>query len=88
MGYIKKGSLPSLLGGCGLGSLFAYSAYTINSGQDPKLGHQLALGASVFGVGQMGYRYIKTRRFMPAGLVAALCTLSTAYHVQKVNEWS
>jgi uncharacterized membrane protein (UPF0136 family) len=58
----------------------------INSGQH-KEGHALALVSSVLLLGGMGPRAIKTGKFMPAGLVAALGGASAVYQAKKVQEW-
>lgn len=85
IGYMRKGSVPSLIGGVGLSSLFLYSAYTINNG-DSKLGHDIALVASALTTGAMGSQYLKKRTAVP-GVVAALGAASTAYQLNKCMEW-
>ena len=42
--------------------------------------------SSLMGLG-MGSRFMKTGKFMPAGIVAALGVVSAAYHAKKAIEW-
>jgi uncharacterized membrane protein (UPF0136 family) len=70
-----------------LGAAFAYSGSVIDGG-DPLRGHQIAAATSVVLAGAMASRYLKTQKMMPAGMLAAVGALSSAYHVKKVLEWS
>ena len=78
-GYSSKGSLPSLLGGCGSGLvLAAASAWSRQARQRgrsarPACGLALTVAAALILV--MGKRWHRTSRFMPARLV---CVLSFA----------
>ena len=75
--------------GAGLvcGSLLISSGVLITS-DDPYRGHLLATGTSGAMALGMGHRYIKTGKFMPAGLVAAVGIVSMAYHAKKTIEWA
>ena len=63
MGYAKRRSNPSLVGGVGLGAVFAVAGYTIQQGSSPsgtvaglRQGHDMALGASVATAAVMAQR--------------------------------
>ena len=65
MGYVKKGSVPSLAAGVGCGALAAYGAYLTSKNPD---NYVLAAAVAV-GVGAlMGFRFANSRKLMPAGL--------------------
>ena len=86
MGYARKRSIPSLVAGLAFGGLFALSGMMIRNGQDYH-GHVLAAATSSVLVLAMGPRALKSRKFMPAGLVATLGAVSTAYQTNKALEW-
>ena len=86
VGYVRKGSTASLIAGLGFGGLLIGSGVLI-SGESQFEGHALAgvtSGAMAVGMGQ---RYLKTGKFMPAGLVAVLGAGSCAFNVMKAMEW-
>lgn len=87
MGYMRAASIASLLGGSAAGAAFLISGYTIEQGND-FIGH--ATGAAAGGVlsAGMGSRYLKTGKFMPTGLVAAVGIISTLYNAKKASDWS
>lgn len=86
-GYVRKGSTPSLVGGLACGSLLLGSGYMIAKTDMQYEAHLLASGSSgILAVG-MGRRYMSTRKFMPAGLVALLGATAMAYNVKKALEW-
>jgi len=87
VGFLRKGSKASLGAGVVCGGLLIGSGVLIV--QDKHLeGHALATGTSMLMSLGMGHRYIKTGKVMPAGAVAALGTLSVAYHMKKVLAWA
>jgi uncharacterized membrane protein (UPF0136 family) len=51
-------------------------------------GHAVALGASSVLAAGMGHRAIKTKKAMPAGVIAGVGLLSAIYHAKKTVEWS
>ena len=57
------------------------------SGDSQYSGHSLAAGTSGLMVLGMGQRFMKTSKFMPAGLVSMMGAVSLAYHVNKALEW-
>lgn len=69
IGYVKAGSIPSLMAGLVFGGLALIGAY--QTSQDP---HNYYLSLAVSGVlaGLMGYRFAHTSKIMPAGLIAIL----------------
>ncbi|CAO3699663.1 unnamed protein product [Rhizopus stolonifer] len=72
VGFLKAGSLPSLLAGSIFGILAAFGAYQVS--QDPK-NVTLALVVSFILLLVMGKRFYNGRKFMPAGLVSILSIL-------------
>ncbi|GAA5802882.1 transmembrane protein 14C-like protein [Helicostylum pulchrum] len=64
IGYLKAGSIMSLLAGAIFGFLAAYGAYL-----DSKV---LALVTSLLLLSVMGPKFYRGRKFMPAGLVTIL----------------
>nr|ABI52790.1 transmembrane protein 14C [Argas monolakensis] len=69
MGYLKAGSVMSLMAGVICGGLALIGAYPTSI--DPKK-FFLSIAVSALLSGLMGYRYLKTSKLMPAGLVAVL----------------
>lgn len=74
MGYVKSGSVISMAAGMTTGTLAGYGAYQMSV--DPK-NAGLSLCVSSFMSALMGYRFVMTRKIMPAGIVAAASTLMT-----------
>lgn len=86
MGYFKKGSSMSLLAGITFGSLLVGSGVLISKNEAFQ-GHSLAAGVTGAMTVAMGHRFIKTGKFMPAGLVASVGAVGLAYNVKKAIEW-
>lgn len=86
-GYFRSRSLRSLGAGAILGGVFGYAGWTISNG-DPEKGFRLAtlngLALSVI----MGLRFAKTRKAMPAGLLAATGVGAAAYYGKLWSEYS
>eukprot|EP00745_Piridium_sociabile_P024444 TRINITY_DN38694_c0_g1_i1.p1 TRINITY_DN38694_c0_g1~~TRINITY_DN38694_c0_g1_i1.p1 ORF type:complete len:113 (+),score=14.37 TRINITY_DN38694_c0_g1_i1:63-401(+) len=72
IGYVKKGSVPSLAMGLACGGLMGVGAYQTTN--DPR-NVLLSLVTSAVLTGVMGYRFMNSGKFMPAGLVATLSLL-------------
>jgi uncharacterized membrane protein (UPF0136 family) len=71
VGYLKAGSRPSLW--AGLGSALASLLALLISLYDARWGMGLAALIALLLAGFFGYRFlVKTRKFMPAGLLAVL----------------
>ncbi|XP_029955311.1 transmembrane protein 14C isoform X1 [Salarias fasciatus] len=72
IGYVKAGSVPSLAAGLLFGGLAGFGAYQISN--DPNnIWVSLATSGALSGV--MGKRFYGSRKFMPAGLMAAASIL-------------
>ncbi|KAL1501526.1 hypothetical protein ABEB36_006831 [Hypothenemus hampei] len=69
LGYAKAGSVPSLAAGLVFGTALTIGAY--QTSQDPSQ-YGLQLGASSILAGVMGYRFYKSGKIMPAGVVTLL----------------
>jgi uncharacterized membrane protein (UPF0136 family) len=82
LGYLKQKSIPSLVGGLSIGLLFKLSSYWIQEGRYEQ-GHGLAASVSLATQGLMGQRYLKTRKIMPAGLIAAFASIGFGYNAYK-----
>ena len=70
MGYIKVGSKASLLSGVGLGLALLASGYGVWRGSRESLIVSLVISALL--VALFAMRLAKTKRFMPAGMLAIL----------------
>jgi uncharacterized membrane protein (UPF0136 family) len=87
-GYMRKGSKVSLLAGMAFGGMFLGAGYAIAKTDNVYEAHVVATTASgVMGLA-MGQRYLKTQKFMPAGLVAAIGVAACAYNYTKAVEWA
>jgi uncharacterized membrane protein (UPF0136 family) len=87
IGYVKKGSVPSLVAGIGIGSMLLGSGYLI--AKTDKVFEGFALGSTssaLLAIG-MGQRYVATSKMMPAGVVSILGIAGLAYNVNKAIEW-
>ena len=86
MGYLRKGSMISLVAGVTCGGLLIGSGVLITNGESFK-GHGLAAGCTGLMTVAMGQRFLSTGKFMPAGMVASLGAVGLAYNVKKAIEW-
>ncbi|ELK29770.1 PREDICTED: transmembrane protein 14A isoform X1 [Myotis davidii] len=69
VGYKRRGSIPSLIAGLFVGLLAAYGAYRVsNDKRDVKV----SLFAAFFLATIMGVRFKRSKKIIPAGLVAGL----------------
>lgn len=86
MGYLRKGSVPSLVAGATFTVLYGYSGYLLKKNAD--WGLELALGCSVTLLAAGLGRAIPTHFSKPVPLVlVALGGLSTFYYGKKYNEF-
>ncbi|XP_071807603.1 transmembrane protein 14C-like [Asterias amurensis] len=69
VGYMKAGSLVSLVMGLAMGGLAAFGASQTSRNPSNCLA---ILGASAILLFVMGMRFMNTGKFMPAGMLAAL----------------
>jgi uncharacterized membrane protein (UPF0136 family) len=70
MGWTKARSKPSLIAGLVAGALLFISGYAMWIGA--VFGYWLGIGIAAGLLVTMGTRFLKTRKFMPAGLTALL----------------
>ncbi|XP_053565315.1 transmembrane protein 14A-like [Bombina bombina] len=69
LGYSRKGSIVSLAAGLTIGSVAGYGAYCVSHNpHDIKISLIAALILSIV----MGLRYNRSRKLMPAGIVAGI----------------
>ncbi len=77
IGYTKAGSRPSLI--AGLGSAVAAILALVLSFQNPSWGMGLGALVAILLAVFFGYRFaVKTRKFMPAGLLAVVSVIVLA----------
>ena len=86
-GYARTRSTRSLAAGLIFGAGYAAAGHFISSGEQTR-GFRLGTSVSVALAGLMGYRYFKTRKPMPALLLAGLGASGAVYHGMKWREWS
>ncbi|EGD76882.1 hypothetical protein PTSG_08229 [Salpingoeca rosetta] len=85
MGYLKKKSLPSLIAGGGSGLAYAVTGYLIRSGNE-SAGINTAILLSLVLAIVMGRRAAKAKKFMPAGLVAAIASAALLVNGKRALE--
>jgi uncharacterized membrane protein (UPF0136 family) len=68
VGYLKAGSLPSVIAGT-ISGLFAFGA--LGASTQGILGFQIGAGLAALMLVVFDIRFYKTRKFMPSGLLAA-----------------
>ncbi|KAG9454078.1 hypothetical protein H6P81_006982 [Aristolochia fimbriata] len=88
VGYVKRGSTASLAGGAGSGILLLIAGIlTLKAFEKRKnsyIGMILETVIAVVLTWVMGQRYIQTSKIMPAGVVAGLSALMTAFYLYKL----
>mmetsp|Transcript_45994 Transcript_45994/g.75023 ORF Transcript_45994/g.75023 Transcript_45994/m.75023 type:complete len:110 (+) Transcript_45994:48-377(+) len=80
IGYLRKKSVPSLIGGTAIGSLMVASGYLIEHAGLPLAGHLLGGGVSLALAGMMGARAVRTGKIMPAGILAGIGAVGVIDH--------
>jgi uncharacterized membrane protein (UPF0136 family) len=70
LGYVKVGSKASLLSGVGMGLALLASGYGVWQGRREALIASVVIAALL--VALFAIRLVKTKRFMPAGMLAIL----------------
>mgnify|MGYP006091764155 CR=1 FL=1 len=85
VGYMKAGSMPSLLAGVTVGAMYASSGFLIKNGQNT-YGHAVATAASLALVGGMLPRAAAKGGAMPK-IVTVLGLVSGIYNAKKLNDW-
>ncbi|KAL4616866.1 transmembrane protein 14C-like [Arapaima gigas] len=72
MGYVKAGSVPSLAAGLLFGGLAGFGAYQVS--QNPEnIWVSLATSGTLAGI--MGGRFFKSKKLVPAGIIAGASLL-------------
>lgn len=87
IGYHKSKSVPSLVVGSLLSGVYGYSAYEIQQGSMIS-GHLIGAGASSITAYLFAVRYLRTKKFMPAGLLATSAGFVGTYNLKKYHDWS
>ncbi|CAK9784466.1 TMEM14-domain-containing protein [Cutaneotrichosporon oleaginosum] len=82
MGFIKKGSVASLIAGGGSGVLAGWGAY--RASYNPK-DVRVSLAVAAVLTLLMGKRFLASGKFMPAGLVAALSILMVVRYAMRLQ---
>lgn len=80
IGYARKGSVPSLVGGLAVGAVYGYAGYLLK--QNRNGGIEMALLGSVLLLGAGLPRAIKVQKPMPIALTA-VALLSLTYYGKK-----
>ncbi|KAL5548342.1 hypothetical protein UlMin_003573 [Ulmus minor] len=88
IGYLKKGSTASLAGGLGTGFVLILAGYLSLKAFEKRTNSYLALILQTVCAAMltvvMGQRYVQTSKIMPAGVVAAISALMTAFYLFKL----
>ena len=83
MGYVTKGSKPSLIAGSTFGGLLMLSAYLISKSSKSRSSKGNILGSTVAGLlgYVMGKKFLASKKFMPSGLLAFLSAVNVVYNL-------
>ncbi|CAL5062490.1 unnamed protein product [Urochloa decumbens] len=91
-GYLKRGSAASLAAGAGFGGALllagALSAWAFargGGGAGAVFATVLQIVCAVVLTVVMGVRYVKTKKIMPAGIIAAISAIVLIFYVYKVS---
>ncbi|CAD6217877.1 unnamed protein product [Miscanthus lutarioriparius] len=91
-GYVKRGSAASLAVGGGFGAALllagALSAWSFGHGGGGAaaiLATVIQIVCAVLLTVVMGIRYAKTRKIMPAGIIAAISAMVLIFYVYKIS---
>lgn len=91
-GYVKRGSAASLAAGAGFGGALllagALSAWAFSrggGGAGAVFAAVLQIVCAVVLTVVMGIRYAKTRKIMPAGIIAAISALVLIFYIYKIS---
>jgi uncharacterized membrane protein (UPF0136 family) len=82
MGFVKKGSKASLMAGSTFGGLLMISAYLISKKNSK--GNVLGSGVAGMLTYAMGKKFLRSGKFMPAGLIAGLGAVAFCYNLVAV----
>ncbi|KAJ9562623.1 hypothetical protein OSB04_007783 [Centaurea solstitialis] len=88
IGFARKGSTTSLAGGAGIGLLLFLASYlSLNAFHKRKnswFGFILETVCAAALTWVMGQRYTETAKIMPAGVVAGISGVMTAFYLYKI----
>ncbi|CAH9099860.1 unnamed protein product [Cuscuta europaea] len=88
IGFVKKGSMGSLGGGAGTGSLLLLAAYLSLQAFHKRKNSYFALIletlCSAVLTWIMGQRYMSTSKVMPAGVIAGISAVMTGFYLYKI----
>jgi len=87
MGYVTKGSKASLVAGSTFGGLLMLSAFFISKSSESRSTKGNILGSSVSAMlgYVMGKKFLVSKKFMPAGLLAFLSAVGFVYNLIEVK---
>ena len=85
--YKRSRSVPSLVGGIALGTMYGISTYNIYQ-YHMVPGHLIGALTSGLTLAIMGRRFMTTGKFMPAGLLTLSSGAVGAYNWKKYADWS
>lgn len=78
MGFIKAGSKASLIAGSTFGGLMLGASYLIAKGKTT--GNKLGAFVASLLTYTMGKKFLKSGKFMPAGLIATMAVVAVVYN--------
>ncbi|GHJ86647.1 hypothetical protein NliqN6_3049 [Naganishia liquefaciens] len=81
MGFVKKGSIASLLAGVGSGAAIAYGAY-LNTANPREVRLSLVVCAAL--ILMMGPKFLRTGKFMPAGMVTLASAIMAVRYALRI----
>ncbi|KAL6867400.1 hypothetical protein ACP4OV_015424 [Aristida adscensionis] len=88
LGYLRRGSTASLAGGAGAGALLLLAGFVSLKAFEKRRNSYLALALETLCALAltyvMGQRFLETSKIMPAGVVAGLSALMSAFYLFKV----
>nr|XP_023886671.1 protein FATTY ACID EXPORT 5-like [Quercus suber]POE68152.1 protein fatty acid export 5 [Quercus suber] len=88
VGYVKKGSTASLGGGVGIGLVLILAGYlsldAFKKRKNSYLAFVIETGCATALTWVMAQRYMQTSKIMPAGVVAGISAIMTAFYLYKI----
>ncbi|OEL27555.1 Protein FATTY ACID EXPORT 5 [Dichanthelium oligosanthes] len=88
LGYLRRGSTASLAGGAGAGALLLLAGFVSLKAFEKRRNSYLALALETLCALAltyvMGQRYLETSKIMPAGVVAGLSAVMSAFYLFKI----
>ncbi|KAF3956568.1 hypothetical protein ACB098_06G039500 [Castanea mollissima] len=88
VGYMKKGSTASLGGGVGIGLVLILAGYlsldAFKKRKNSYLAFVIETGCAAALTWVMAQRYMQTSKIMPAGVVAGISAIMTAFYLYKI----